>query len=480
MANTNTSTQKGTKKGGVVTPATDTTFLNNISTQIYNQLHTNFTVLGANPDSFRTILGIIGTETGRNVSIASIKIRHVTTSKLTGTGSVYWNHTVIKNARKALGESNPNLLQGLSGHSLMAVMGWNNIRGLEDKFPYLLREYKNLAEANGLILNPGDDIDAVYTSDLDGAERAIMAGMMILESKYKSYLNKKLSPQRALVAATRAYLGFGKDQTGTTTSKYFAVVSSLGLKLLGLVTSGKQATNKLITSYSTAPKSTIQTTTNIRGGQPNIIDVAGQGSYIPPGTTSSASLSPGLVNAAGLTPEFTATVPSVPLGTGASSYVLNPGMTPIPGSSLPIGSGSGTINGATADAAGMLSVDNTIIGKTLTFSKSVLNYAGIPTYALGLATPKPNVSLLNADSTIKNASGVIFPVGGQKPIGPIPDNAVINVATGKIVSGGTLLNDPATVLAAASMPVGVIGTKTTVAGVNGATSNGAPVPQPGC
>lgn len=479
MANTNTSTQQGSKRGGQIKPATDMTFLNNIATQIYTQLKTNFTVLGANPDSFRTVLGIIATETGRNVSPASIKIRHITTSKLKGTGSIYWNHTVIKAARKSLGDGNLNLLQGLQAHSLMAVMGWNNIRGLEDKFPYLLREYKNLAEANGLILNPGDDIDSVYTPDLDGARKAIIAGMMILESKYKTYLNKKLSPQRALVAATRAYLGLGMDQTGTTTTKYLATVSSLGLKLLNSVVNGK-IINSVITPYSTSLKSTLQTTTNSRGGQPNIIDVAGQESYIPPGTINSSTINAALANAAGLKPGVIAISPSNPGSVGAGTYAPNPGMVPVPGSSLPIGSDSSTVNGATADAGGILNTGNTILNKTVTFSKSILNYAGIPTYAFGLPVPKPAISILNADSTLKSVSGVMIPIGGLKPVGPLPDNAVINATTGQISSGGTILNDPATIIAAANIPVGVIGTKSSADGSSGATSNATPVPQPGC
>lgn len=472
MANTNTSTQQGTKKGGVITTATNMVFLNNIATQIYNQLRTNFSTLGANPDAYRTVLGIIATETGRNISVKSIKKPGPTVSKIGGTGSVYWNHTVIKSARASLGDGNVNLLQGLQAHSLMGVMGWNNVRGLDDKFPYILKEYKNLADGNGLIINAGEDIDAIYTSDLDGAERAIIAGLMVLESKYKTFLNNKLSPQRALVAATRAYLGIGKDQTGTTVNKYLATVTSLGLKISTSVVNYR-TTNKSNNSLSTNPTSTIQTNTSARYGQPNIIDIAGQGNYIPPGTTNANNLSPDLIKSAGLEPGFIATVPSMPANIGT-----NP-LLPVPGV-INVASPSSPVNGATADAGGILSTATTIVNKVLTFSKPVLNYAGIPTYGLGQVNPKAPISFLNPESTLKSVAGVILPAGTLKPVGPLPDNPIVNSLTGGVTYGGTIFNDPITLIAAQQMPVGVIDTKSSTDGVAGATSNATPVPPPGC
>lgn len=479
MANTNTSTQQGTKSGGIKGPAIDMVFLNFLNSEIHAQLKQNFPTLGANPNAFVTVLGIIGTETGRNVSIFNVKRQHPTVSKITGTGNRYWNHPVIKAARKRLGDGNANLLQGLQAHSLMAVMGWNNVRGLDDLFPALLKEYYTLANNNFLLVDPGTSIDDIYPTGTAGARRALIAGMIMLESKYKIFLNKKLSPQKALVAATRAYLGVGVDQTGTTTTKYLATVSSIGLKLAAAI--GKPV-NPSRGPLSSQEKSPVQISSVAKVTQPNLVDLTKPGYYLPPGPVNTANMSPQAIQAAGLEPKFVAGVPAIPgLSTPQpQQYVLAPGEPPNYGYTVPVASPASTINGATADSSGVLNTQNTLTNPGITRSDPVLNLSGTPLYYKDSPVPKPPLSFLDAGSGLKNISGVTFPVGPSKPVGPLYPDPIINANTGMPTYGGSLTNDPATFIAALPAPNGVMETKSSVAATEAPISNATPVPQPGC
>jgi hypothetical protein len=153
----------------------------------------------------------------------------------------YWEDPTIRNYRDLHGQT-PAIRDGLYAHGISAVMGAYHVYGCAAyKQTFGSFRYHALAESNGLITYPGLRVTDLYTEDAIGRKRSIMAGIIILDSHYHSWLGKvidtrigtlltqvgmptfkvgsRLTSDQAITLATGSYLGFGKDSnnaTGTT------------------------------------------------------------------------------------------------------------------------------------------------------------------------------------------------------------------------------------------------------------------------
>lgn len=130
-----------------------------------------------------------------------------------------------------------NLKQGYAAHGLMQVMGWHNILGeTTSASPGYFQSgtYNPIASANGLLVQPGINIDDLYWGTgvpvETGLKRGAIAGMIVLENKFKIYFenstskgllgNTKGNWNGSMRNAVGSYLGNGKDKYGTTPLAY--------------------------------------------------------------------------------------------------------------------------------------------------------------------------------------------------------------------------------------------------------------------
>lgn len=147
------------------------------------------------------------------------------------TGYGYMASTAVQ---KVLQSGTPtekaNVYKGLNGLGLCQVMGWNFVKGgapsgkceIEARRPDL---------ASVLCVAPGVDLAAWVLGEAN-VSRAILAGLVILESKYKSVVLKNRAYsfpadrynrqfESRISAAVAGYLGLGAmDKLGTTPQEY--------------------------------------------------------------------------------------------------------------------------------------------------------------------------------------------------------------------------------------------------------------------
>lgn len=147
------------------------------------------------------------------------------------TGYGYINSTAVQ---KVLQSGTPlekaNILKGLNGLGLCQVMGWNFVKGgapsgkceIEARRPDL---------AGTLCVAPGVDLAAWVLGEAN-VSKSLLAGLVILESKYKavvlrnraySFPSDRYNRQfeSRISAAVAGYLGLGAmDKLGTTPQEY--------------------------------------------------------------------------------------------------------------------------------------------------------------------------------------------------------------------------------------------------------------------
>ncbi len=140
----------------------------------------------------------------------------------------YWNSPTIVSARQSANQIQlANIQQGLRAWGLMQVGGWNLIRGATAGGKTEI-EVSRPDLASQLMLNPGDSLSAVYGNPAE-ASRQILAGLVMLESKYKRVTGSgiewkigRFTFNSRISGSVAAYLGLGaKDVvTGITPQQY--------------------------------------------------------------------------------------------------------------------------------------------------------------------------------------------------------------------------------------------------------------------
>lgn len=204
--------------------------------------------------------------------------RTVSTAKGTG-GYAYINSSAVQNVLNT-GTSTQvnNVLEGLNAWGLSQVMGWNIVKGGS---PSGVCEIERLRPdlSSQLVVNPGESIRDKLSGQAN-IEKALLAGLIILEGKYKAVLPSgaffqvKGDPYKRLfttkmAGALGAYLGLGRsDLNKTTPEKYSAEI------LGGNTYARANGTNPIYTATASA---TVKSTNgpNTNGGDLSRVTIKG-------------------------------------------------------------------------------------------------------------------------------------------------------------------------------------------------------------
>lgn len=194
-------------------------------------MKTHFPVLYGCPNSLYIMMATMGLESSFRVWPNGSNANHVTIGTGSGIGRSYYTDPLILpkyQSPATYSTTVPTLNEGLSAKALMATMGMYQIRGTrESKAVLSLGGYSALAEANGLMVEPGQSASAVFTNDDVGAQRSIVMGCIIMEGKVRNRLKKSVKSE-AIRMAVGDYLGKAgaKDVLGTSPEMRMAAVNS--------------------------------------------------------------------------------------------------------------------------------------------------------------------------------------------------------------------------------------------------------------
>lgn len=192
------------------------------------ELHFSAT-LGREPDIVNLVNAIICKETRFN----STRLGNPVVSDVRGSGGrIYMTSSaIITKLETATSDEKDYINQGLVGVGIMQVMGWNFIRGgsLTGKC-----EIERLRPdlASQLVVDPGTDLRPLILGEAN-LEKAILAGLIILEGKYKAVyatpegFSVRGDPYKRtffskMSGAVAAYLGLGKADRNNTTPEAYA------------------------------------------------------------------------------------------------------------------------------------------------------------------------------------------------------------------------------------------------------------------
>jgi hypothetical protein len=146
----------------------------------------------------------------------------------------YWDDPIIKEEKRKFGDT-PALIDGLYAHGVSAAMGAYHVKGTRAySSMFGLPKYQGLAQSEGLVVNPNQSITALYVDTKAGRRKSIIAGLIILDQHYCTWLGKPITPQiakkilacgggdngqpptnysvnseQAILLACGSYLGFG-------------------------------------------------------------------------------------------------------------------------------------------------------------------------------------------------------------------------------------------------------------------------------
>lgn len=194
--------------GGV---AANSNFRQVYELEIKNQLDTNFRVLANHPKAVAYIVGITCVESGSGLSWKNVSVKHQVLPSTQGFGKYFEQHQVTLAARKNPSVNQTNLTQGRQAQSLLGCMGAYLIRGLQNGpkgFPHVQKDYSAVAESVGCLVNPGESLSAIFTEDMAGLRRGLVAGMCVLEYNYKIYLRKFSGDKdKAFYQTIKSHLG---------------------------------------------------------------------------------------------------------------------------------------------------------------------------------------------------------------------------------------------------------------------------------
>jgi hypothetical protein len=203
-----------------------------IKSTVKSLIDTSFSAtLGREPDIVNVVNAQILHESGYYVNA----VGYVVSSRPGTGGAGYLNSSAVANVLKTgTADQIKNIIFGLKGIGLMQVMGWCFVKGGS---PNGVCELQRLRpELSGpLVVNPGEDLTTAILGHTN-ISNAILAGLIILEAKYKSTWQKGAFWQvngdtyerqfsSKLAAAVGAYLGLGRADTfGTTPEEYASSV----------------------------------------------------------------------------------------------------------------------------------------------------------------------------------------------------------------------------------------------------------------
>lgn len=168
------------------------------------------------PDILYISMAIWGMESGWNLwhSKGGVKdSRHlspVDPARSTLIGKGYYNSDPILSFRSRsniTAQEKINIAEGFVAHGLSACMGCYHVRGTPN-FNSDFKRYRDIVEGYGLAVNPGESITAIFPDNETGMTRSILAGLIILENKFRiGMANNRNNPSKAIEAAVGYYVG---------------------------------------------------------------------------------------------------------------------------------------------------------------------------------------------------------------------------------------------------------------------------------
>lgn len=193
--------------------------------------------LGAEPNIVDYVMGLIQAESSFRPSALGPIVNETPTARQKQGSSRARQYMDSDSVQKVLSTGDPaqkkNVQGGKVAYGLMQVMGWNVVRGGSSKAKRCeIEETRRPDLALQLCVNAGDSIEAKLLGE-DNIENNILAGLLILETKYLASRRKNggwsaggATFQSRLAAAVGAYLGVGGVdlRTGITSDQYVAMI----------------------------------------------------------------------------------------------------------------------------------------------------------------------------------------------------------------------------------------------------------------
>lgn len=118
-----------------------------------------------------------------------------------GFGTHYWVGNPLKHLRKSTPSNppQPGLVDGLYAHGISACMGAYSVIGTNTyQTTFGLPKYKSICTSNGLLVDPtslveGARITNLFPDNKAGRYSSIVAGLVILDSKYSAVVGKLMT-----------------------------------------------------------------------------------------------------------------------------------------------------------------------------------------------------------------------------------------------------------------------------------------------
>lgn len=214
----------------VTGPVVDTSIKQICSTTITSLLSQYFpNTIGKETDAVRLIMGMIQYESHFNVNAVGPALNPVVSSG----AADYAYSNAVKNAVAAGGNAAyNNANQGVNAWGLMQTMGWNQVKGASVKTGKCLIESARPDLVSILCVNAGESIKAKYSGQATISNQ-ILAGLVVLESKYKSVKQSgnqfsigSFVYNSKLECAIQGYIGLSLTDkgNGSSTAAYVASI----------------------------------------------------------------------------------------------------------------------------------------------------------------------------------------------------------------------------------------------------------------
>ena len=149
-------------------------------TNLLSQYFAN--TLGKETDIVNLVMAMIQYESHFDVTARGPSLNTLTSSGARD----YYNSNAVQNILvKGIFQQKTNLQQGLNAWGLMQTMGWNQVKGASLATGKCLIESARPDLVGILCVNPGESLQTMYSGS-STIQNQILAGLAVLESKYKS------------------------------------------------------------------------------------------------------------------------------------------------------------------------------------------------------------------------------------------------------------------------------------------------------